>query len=67
MMYQLVIEPDAEDDLSEAYRWYENQRPGLGDEFIACVAAGLDRICETPLFVVVLVPFFSSLPVWAEG
>ena len=48
MMYQLAIEPEAEDDLAEAYRWYENQRPGLGDEFIACVDAALDRICEAP-------------------
>ncbi len=48
MMYQLAIEPEAEDDLDEAYRWYENQRAGLGHEFIAYVDAGLERICETP-------------------
>ena len=48
MTYQLAIEPEAEDDLDVAYRWYENQRPGMGDEFIACVDAALERIRETP-------------------
>jgi plasmid stabilization system protein ParE len=48
MTYQLAIEPEAEADLDEAYRWYENQRSGLGGEFIACVDAAFERICETP-------------------
>lgn len=44
----MVIEPEAEADLAEAYRWDENQRSGLGDEFIARVDAALDRVCEAP-------------------
>ena len=48
MTYRVVIQPEAEADLDEAYRWYENQRSGLGGEFIECVEAVFERICETP-------------------
>jgi len=30
----VFIRPDAESDLLEAKRWYEDQRPGLGGEFL---------------------------------
>jgi hypothetical protein len=33
MMYQLTIQLEAECDLDQAYRWYEDQRSGLGSEF----------------------------------
>ena len=48
MMRLRAVEPEAEADLAEAYRWYENQRSGLGGEFIACVDAAFNRICKTP-------------------
>ncbi len=48
MKYRLVIQPEAEADLDEAYRWYEKQRSGLGSQFIECVEAVLDRISERP-------------------
>lgn len=48
MTYRLVIQPEAEADLEEACRWYENQRSGLGSEFIARVEAVVERIRETP-------------------
>lgn len=48
MTYRLVIQPEAEADLDEALRWYENQRPRLGGEFIECVESVFGRICEAP-------------------
>ncbi len=48
MKYPLVIQPEAEGDLNEAYRWYERQRPGLGREFMEYVEAVLDRISKRP-------------------
>ncbi len=48
MTYRLVLQPEAEADLSEAYRWYEDQRPGLGGEFIESVEAVFERIRQTP-------------------
>jgi hypothetical protein len=29
--------PEAEADLADAYRWYEDKRVGLGDEFLDTV------------------------------
>jgi len=38
----------AEADASEAYVWYERQRPGLGGEFKEELGATLQRIAEGP-------------------
>jgi len=46
---KLLVQPEAEADLAEAYRWYEAQRPGLGLEFLAAVDRALERIAEQPL------------------
>src|SRR6266571_3608603 len=35
-------------DLSGGYAWYEGQRPGLGEEFLAAVDASLDTIEHFP-------------------
>lgn len=35
-------------ELREAAQWYENQRPGLGDEFLAAVGATLERLTRFP-------------------
>jgi toxin ParE1/3/4 len=48
MAFPLVIEPEAEDDLTKAYRWYERQTPGLGRKFLECVEEVFDRIRRTP-------------------
>jgi len=48
MNYRLVLQPEAEADLDEAYLWYEKQRVGLGAELIACVEAVFDRIRQSP-------------------
>ena len=37
MAAELVLAPEAERDISEAYDWYENRRHGLGEEFLGCV------------------------------
>ena len=38
----------ASDEFSEAVRWYEARRPGLGGEFFAAVAATLSLIESNP-------------------
>ena len=37
MNYALVFRPKVRDELDEAYRWYERQQQGLGDEFLDCI------------------------------
>lgn len=34
MMYTLSVKPGAEDDIDTAYNRYEDQKVGLGDEFL---------------------------------
>jgi len=48
MVTELIIAPEAEQDLVEAYAWYEAQRAGLGEEFLSCVDACIEAIRRTP-------------------
>jgi plasmid stabilization system protein ParE len=48
MAADLVMAPEAEQDVSEAYAWYERQRAGLGEEFMSCVDACIEAVCRTP-------------------
>lgn len=41
MKYPVLIRPEAESDLEEAFSWYENKRRGLGYDFLLQVEAGL--------------------------
>jgi len=49
MKYRLRFKPIVADDQRLAYAWYEEQCPGLGDEFLLCVEASLNSIRENPL------------------
>jgi plasmid stabilization system protein ParE len=42
------ILPEAEEDIAAARLWYENQRYGLGDEFIAALDDLLPHLAATP-------------------
>ncbi len=44
MSLELVIRPEAEADALEAYRWYNEQLPGLGDEFLVEIDRALENI-----------------------
>jgi Flp pilus assembly protein TadD len=48
MAAKLIIAPEAEQDLGEAYAWYEEWRLGLGEEFLGCVDACIQAICRMP-------------------
>jgi plasmid stabilization system protein ParE len=51
----LRIRPEAANDAREAALWYENERPGLGREFLGVVRDVLGRIETMPLrFPIVL-------------
>ena len=34
---RLVVRPAAEGDMAEAFRWYEERSPGLGEAFASAV------------------------------
>lgn len=48
MKYALRIRIEAEDDIREAYLWYEARRDGLGDDFLLCLEAAFELIQESP-------------------
>lgn len=48
MTLPVVIRPEAEADLAEAFAWYEERRPGLGDRFLLSVDAALSGIQRYP-------------------
>lgn len=48
MAVELIIAPEAERDIADAYAWYERRRAGLGEEFLSCVDACIQAICRTP-------------------
>lgn len=50
MAAELIIAPEAEQDLAEAYAWYEGRRSGLGEEFLSCVDACVEAICRGASF-----------------
>ena len=45
---QLLVRPAAAADIEEAYRWYERQRVGLGEEFLDALDATLKDIAAHP-------------------
>ena len=58
---RLELHPEAQGELRSAALWYEERRPGLGDEFLSEISASLDRVSDAP----------ESYPAWpgtrAEG
>jgi plasmid stabilization system protein ParE len=48
MAAELIIAPEAQRDIEQAYSWYESQRIGLGEDFLHRVDACIQAICRTP-------------------
>ena len=48
MKYGVIVRPEAENDLKEAFSWYEDKRVGLGHNFLLQVNAGLNFIMRNP-------------------
>jgi len=48
MTYPLTVLPEAEADLADAHRWYEERCPGLGQKFLQRVDEVFQRISESP-------------------
>jgi len=48
MAARLILVPEAEQDVADAYGWYEGRRVGLGEEFLSCVDASIQAICRAP-------------------
>ncbi len=49
MSYNLIIRPEAELDIQDAFEWYETQVPGLESEFVRAVDTCLSGIGRNSL------------------
>lgn len=47
--YRLVIWPEAETEVADAARWYEQQEKGIGREFLRAFRAATGVLRRTPL------------------
>jgi len=45
---RLVIQPRAQEEIAEAFEWYESQRPGLGIEFVHALDASFAEVQHDP-------------------
>lgn len=48
MKYSVIVRPEAEIDLKEIFSWYEDNRIGLGYDFLLQVDAGINFIQRNP-------------------
>ena len=48
MAQRLVIRPEAEADIDETYRWYEDQQAELGEDFLLALDTTFQRIRQNP-------------------
>ncbi|HLJ95243.1 MAG TPA: hypothetical protein VKU02_18845 [Gemmataceae bacterium] len=48
MAAELILAPEAAQNIAEAYAWYEKQPAGLGEEFLTHGDACIPGICRTP-------------------
>lgn len=49
MKYDLIVRPEAEAELAEAFNWYEQQVAGIGSRFLLSVDAVINSIQRDPL------------------
>jgi plasmid stabilization system protein ParE len=48
MISPIIVRPEAEEDIKDAFLWYESQSPGLGTEFFRCIDASFSLISRNP-------------------
>jgi plasmid stabilization system protein ParE len=58
MIEHLLYTPEAEQDIADAYSWYEAREPGLGEEFLRCVEACVLTIQRHPYLYPLVVDEF---------
>lgn len=49
MSYSLLIRPEAELDIQDAYQFYESRSQGLGSEFVRAIDACFSKIGRNPM------------------
>ena len=63
MIERVIFTPEADNEVADAYNWYESREPGLGEEFLRCMEACLQVVQRHPFAYPVAVDEFRSAPV----
>jgi hypothetical protein len=45
MSRRLIVRPEAELEMADAFDWYEERVPGLGAEFLLCFKQAMIPLC----------------------
>lgn len=61
-MRQLYLRDEAKADITEAFRWYEARRSGLGSDFLQSIRLTLSRIERNPEMYPVAVDDIRKAP-----
>ena len=48
MKKEVIIRPEAEAEIKEAYHWYEERHKGLGLDFLLCIEEAIEKISRDP-------------------
>jgi plasmid stabilization system protein ParE len=48
MKFEIIVQPLAEQDIRDAFDWYEDKRNGLGYDFLLHIDAGFELILRDP-------------------
>ncbi len=48
MSLRLIVRPEAEAEMADAFDWYEDHVPGLGSDFLLCLDAVFNAILRSP-------------------
>jgi plasmid stabilization system protein ParE len=54
MSHSLIIRPEAEQDIQDAFAWYETQSSQLGSEFVRAIDVSLSGIGRNPFAYAVI-------------
>jgi plasmid stabilization system protein ParE len=54
MSYRVVVRSRAEADMAAAAKWYEEQSPGLGTEFLRAVEGCIASVARNPAMFAIL-------------
>lgn len=49
MSVRVIFRRAADQDIDDAFAWYERQQPGLGDQFLKSLGATIEHIRARPL------------------
>lgn len=48
MSFQIIFQQEALDDVQDGYSWYEDQLPGLGEDFLNELNTILEKLKQNP-------------------